>query len=644
MSTQQDIYAVGFENRPPMLNKDNYVPWSSRIIKYARSRPNGKMIVYSIENGPYVRRMIATPGEPDLPVHVPESFHEQTNEELTENDIKRMDADEEAIQTILLGLPEDIYAAVDSVDNTKTTRPQPKSNTKNDRVLSASKSSQNKNKEVDVEEHHRKLLLSRNKKHMSYEWLVHTARTRRPQPKGNTRKDSVPSASKSSEVKKNVIVEDHHRTLLLSKNKKTMSSECNNIKLAIQNDKYEIICDTCKQCLVTANHDACFPSSMNALNSRANNLCANVSLSENQKRHRTQVWKPKQVGSKERLAFGQFCDADLEVAFRRNTYFIRDPDGVDLLKGNHSTNLYTINLYDMASASPISLMARATPTNLQAPVIIVRADNGTEFKNHTLKEYFNSVGITHETSTAKTRQQNVVVERRNRTLVEAARTMLIFSHASLFLWAEAIATACYTQNQTMNITFDELSAMAFEQNSSRPGLQGMTSEQISFELELTYAPSTITPQRPSERDLDILFEPFHNEYLGGRLSTVPRAIPTALVLQNLHALTARMSFQDSSPAPTNSSNTPVSSHNVDAPSQQHAQQLRNLTPSPTASAVDNISNAVFEGDLFVNAFATPSTESVVSSTQYDSGFELTGFSDADYAGCKDTFKGTSGEA
>nr|GEW86617.1 hypothetical protein [Tanacetum cinerariifolium] len=96
-STQQDIYAAGSENHPPMLNKDNYVPWSSRIIRYARSRPNGKIIVDSIENGPYIRRMITTPGEPYLPVLVLESFHEQTDEELTENDIKRMDADDKAI-------------------------------------------------------------------------------------------------------------------------------------------------------------------------------------------------------------------------------------------------------------------------------------------------------------------------------------------------------------------------------------------------------------------------------------------------------------------------------------------------------------------------------------------------------------------
>nr|GEW01503.1 hypothetical protein [Tanacetum cinerariifolium] len=119
MSTQQDIYAAGSENCPPMLNKDNYVPWSSRIIRYARSRPNGKMIVDFIENEPYVRRMIATPGEPDLPVLVPESFHEQTDEELTENDIKRMDTYDQAIHTILLGLHEDVYATVDSYETAK---------------------------------------------------------------------------------------------------------------------------------------------------------------------------------------------------------------------------------------------------------------------------------------------------------------------------------------------------------------------------------------------------------------------------------------------------------------------------------------------------------------------------------------------
>nr|GFB74410.1 integrase, catalytic region, zinc finger, CCHC-type, peptidase aspartic, catalytic [Tanacetum cinerariifolium] len=149
---------------------------------------------------------------------------------------------------------------------------------------------------------------------------------------------------------------------------------------------------------------------------------------------------------------GQFCDSDLEVAFRRNACFVRNLEGVDLLKGDRSTNLYTINLHEMACASPICLMARASSTKsclwhqrlphlnfdtindlarndlvsapaviitflkritvlLQSPVIIIRI----EFKNQVLKVYFDSFGISHQMSSVRTPQQNGVVERRNRT-------------------------------------------------------------------------------------------------------------------------------------------------------------------------------------------------------------------------------------
>ncbi|GKE02968.1 retrovirus-related pol polyprotein from transposon TNT 1-94, partial [Tanacetum coccineum] len=66
-----------------------------------------------------------------------------------------------------------------------------------------------------------------------------------------------------------------------------------------------------------------------------------------------------------------------------------------------------------------------------------------------LREFYKNVGISHQTSVARTPQQNGVVKRRNQTLVEAARTMLIFSKALLFLWAKAINTACYTQNRSL---------------------------------------------------------------------------------------------------------------------------------------------------------------------------------------------------
>nr|GEX94976.1 hypothetical protein [Tanacetum cinerariifolium] len=84
MSTQQDIYAAGFENRPSMLNKDNYVLWSSRLLRYAKSRSNGKLIYNFIMNGPYVRRMIPELGDADREAPANETFHEQTYDELTE--------------------------------------------------------------------------------------------------------------------------------------------------------------------------------------------------------------------------------------------------------------------------------------------------------------------------------------------------------------------------------------------------------------------------------------------------------------------------------------------------------------------------------------------------------------------------------
>ncbi|GJX34828.1 retrovirus-related pol polyprotein from transposon TNT 1-94 [Tanacetum coccineum] len=84
--------------------------------------------------------------------------------------------------------------------------------------------------------------------------------------------------------------------------------------------------------------------------------------------------------------------------------------------------------------------------NLQALVISVRTDRGTKFLNKTQHVFFKEEGIEHQTSTPRTPKQNGIVERRNRTLVEAARIMLLASKLPLFFWAEAIATACYNQN------------------------------------------------------------------------------------------------------------------------------------------------------------------------------------------------------
>ncbi|GJU79771.1 integrase, catalytic region, zinc finger, CCHC-type containing protein [Tanacetum coccineum] len=122
------------------------------------------------------------------------------------------------------------------------------------------------------------------------------------------------------------------------------------------------------------------------------------------------------------FSVGQFYDSDLEVAFRKHSCYVRDTDGVELIKVSRGSNLYTILVEDMMKSSPICLLSKAS-------------------KN---KSWLWHRRLNHLNFVLRTPQQNGVVKRRNRTLVEAARTMLIFSKASLILWAEAVATTCYT--------------------------------------------------------------------------------------------------------------------------------------------------------------------------------------------------------
>nr|GEZ35464.1 hypothetical protein [Tanacetum cinerariifolium] len=578
---------------------------------------------------------------------------------------------------------------------------------------------------------------------------VDNTKTKRPKPRRNTKHDRAPSASKTSRSKnKAAEIEEHHRNLLLFKNNKHISSACNNSKIDSQDVISKFVCAMCKKCLISVNHDKCLRIYVNGKIPRGKKQMTKVSVKEIQKKYQPKIAKPNKIGTRESLATpkprksrfilrwspagklfdiggkivdyseskstsdcsnGQFCDSDLEVAFRRNDCFVRNLEGVDLLKGDRSTNLYTINPHEMASASPICLMARKSkrashppkpvPNSrqrllllhmdlcgpmriasingkritllLQSPVIIIRTDNGIEFKNQALKEYFDSVGISHQMSSVRTPQQNRVVERRNRTLVEAARTMLIFSRAPLFLWAEAIATACFTQNRsiihrrfnkipyelingrkpdisylrvfgalcypkndredigklgakgdigffigystdscayrvynqrtkkimkTMNVSFDELSAMAFEQHSSKPGLNSMTSGQISSGLDLTYALSTITTQQPSEGELDLLFEAMYDDYFGGQPSATVENVPPAQEPQVRQSSTASTTIADTAPIPTNSSSLAT---NIPIP----LQDVDELNP-----------NAMVDGNTFFNPFANSSTSAAVASS------------------------------
>ncbi|GJX02424.1 retrovirus-related pol polyprotein from transposon TNT 1-94, partial [Tanacetum coccineum] len=194
------------------------------------------------------------------------------------------------------------------------------------------------------------------------------------------------------------------------------------------------------------------------------------------------------------FSVGQFCDSNLEVAFRQHTCFICNLEGVDLLTGSRGNNLYTLSLGDMLASSPICLLSKASKTKI---------DNGTEFVNQTLREYYEKVGISHESSVARFPQQNGI--------------------------AEAVATACYTQNHCIirlrhgktpyELLHDKLpdlsffyvfGALCYPTNDS----ENLGKLQPKADIGLVPNPSPSTSFVPlSRNDWDMLFQLLFDELL-----------------------------------------------------------------------------------------------------------------------------------
>nr|GEY80320.1 retrovirus-related Pol polyprotein from transposon TNT 1-94 [Tanacetum cinerariifolium] len=310
------------------------------------------------------------------------------------------------------------------------------------------------------------------------------------------------------------------------------------------------------------------------------------------------------------FSVGQYCNSDLEVAFRQHTCFIRNLDGVNLLTGSRGNNLYTLSLQDMMASSPIYLLSKALKTKswlwhhrlshlnfgainhlarqglvrglpklkfekyhlcsacamgkkyilvivddysrltwvkclrskdeasdfiikflkmiqvrLKVPVRRIQTDNGTNFVNQTLREYYEKDGISHETSVARSPQQNGVIERRNRTtpyeLLHNKLPDLSFLHVfgalcyptndnenlgklkpkadiGIFIGYAPTKKAFRIYNihtrrivETIHVDFDELTTMASEQSSLGPTLNEMTPATISSGLMQN--PYSLTP-------------------------------------------------------------------------------------------------------------------------------------------------------
>nr|GEX60962.1 retrovirus-related Pol polyprotein from transposon TNT 1-94 [Tanacetum cinerariifolium] len=485
-----------------------------------------------------------------------------------------------------------------------------------------------------------------------------TTKTIRPQPRSNTKNDRVLSASKSSRIKnKGVEVEDHPRNLLLSKNKKHMLSECNNIKLDIQNDKSKIVCAMCNK-----------------------KQKANVSNITNQTKHKAHVLKLKNVWSKERLALPKPSKLRMR------------------LRWSPTRKMFDIKAKLIASSE--SNGDNACTPNPQEPKI-------KQFPNSTL-----SLGIKSDISFlyvfgALYYPNN---DREDIGKLGAKGNIGFFISYS----ANSCTYRVYNRRKKkimkiMNLTFDELLPMDFEQSSLKPRHQS--------ELDLLFEaihddhiggqPSAALRTVPAAQAPQVLQTLMTTTTTTTDTALTPKSIPSTS--QNVNELETQQQHIQHQPA-TIADNVPnamfddntfinpfatsftsavakmeaikiflaYAAHKsftvfqmdvktaflhgtlkedvyvcqpkgfINADHLSHVYKLKKLLnglkQAPRAwydeFSMFLLQNHFFKGTIDPTLFISCFDDNIL----VDSGFELTRFLNANYAGCKDTFKSTSGEA
>nr|GEU72054.1 ribonuclease H-like domain-containing protein [Tanacetum cinerariifolium] len=274
---------------------------------------------------------------------------------------------------------------------------------------------------------------------------IDNTNTKRPQPRSSTKNDGVPSASKSSRSKnKEAKVEEHHINLLLFKNNKHMSSTCNNFMLDSQGVISKVVCVMCCSKHMTGNLKLLINfvwKFMGTVRFRNDHVAAilvfgdlqwrnilitrvyfveglvlpkfkyhkeHLSPSCEQGKSKRASHPPKPVpNSRKRLhlLYMDLCGPMRIASINGKRYIL-------VIVDNYSryTWVHFLRSKDEAPKVIITFLKRITVL-LQSPVIIIRTNNGTEFKNEVLKEYFVTVGISHQMSFVRTPQQNRVVER-----------------------------------------------------------------------------------------------------------------------------------------------------------------------------------------------------------------------------------------
>ncbi|GJX43945.1 retrovirus-related pol polyprotein from transposon TNT 1-94 [Tanacetum coccineum] len=260
-------------------------------------------------------------------------------------------------------------------------------------------------------------------------------------PLGNTKKNRISRPTSSNKTNK---VEDHLRSVKSSLNKKNHVSKpvCNeNVKHSMLNANSELVFTTCNECrtfIVDGNTCPLTRITSNPIVPPKETNQTPVITSNPE----IKVYYVEGLGHN-LFSVGQLCDSDLEVAFRKRKKYTYKPKSKDLIQ----QKLYLLHM-DLCGPMRIESIN-------EKKYIVVIVDDYLRFTwvkfllSKMLQANYDDVRISYQTLVARTPQQNNIVEIQNRTLVEAARTMLIFSKVLLFLWAKAVAIACYTQNRSL---------------------------------------------------------------------------------------------------------------------------------------------------------------------------------------------------
>nr|GEZ46902.1 Gag-Pol polyprotein [Tanacetum cinerariifolium] len=236
------------------------------------------------------------------------------------------------------------------------------------------------------------------------------------------------------------------------------------------------------------------------------------------------------------FSVGQFCDSDLEVAFRRNTCFVRNLEGVDLLKKDRLPKFkyhkeHLCPFCEQGKSKIASHPPKPVPNSRQRLHLLhmdlcgrmrIASINGKRYVLVIVDDYSRYTWVHFLRS--KDEAPEVIIKFLKRITV----LLQIFNR-----WTKKIM-------ETMNVSFDELLAMAFEQRSSKPGLQS---------------------------ELDLLFEAMYDDYIGSQPSATGRTVSPAQEPQVRRTSTASTTIADIAPTSTNSSslatNIPITSQDVD---------------------------------------------------------------------------------